>query len=492
MDQQTYTAQVVRRPNADELAAWYEKRGLSPDENGIFSELPYRGEDPAVEREQILENVRINAARRDVPNLAPREYTPRTLVYVGGGTTLQQFLDDVKRKCEDDNYDVLCSNKTGKWLLSKGIKPNYHFILDPQQKKLKDLDYEENVDLMLGIQCHPDLFDFAKQRGRKVQKFLALSVNAVDGELSDRELARAAVWEGDPQLLGFGGGSMCGTRMLYFAGARGYRRLEYYGFDGHVTVENNVLRCYSYQKARGENILEIECEDGRKFFSTMALGRQAEELVTMYKEYPGLDIVIYGDSLLAHTLKLYNERVRNELSARWTDDYATMMRAYMANGGMGILGAQSAPRVFMAAMQLKKKHGSCAVLDYGGGHGLLIPAITKAFPDVDGVTYHEYDPFVAGKDAEPAPADLIFCGDVMEHVEPQCVDAVFKHIAGLTRQIVIFQISLIHAAKTLPDGRNAHLCVKKPDWWLSYIRKHFMVVESQRESELLVVAQRLP
>jgi len=125
MDQQTYTAQVVRRPNADELAAWYEKRGLSPDENGIFSELPYRGEDPAVEREQILENVRINAARRDVPNLAPREYTPRTLVYVGGGTTLQQFLDDVKRKCEDDNYDVLCSNKTCKWLLSKVLPKVY-------------------------------------------------------------------------------------------------------------------------------------------------------------------------------------------------------------------------------------------------------------------------------------------------------------------------------------------------------------------------------
>ena len=494
MEPQTYAAQVVRPASQQELAEWFEKRGLKPDSEGIFTELPYKGEDPAVERERILENVRTNAVRRDVPNLHPRDYTPKTLVYVGGGPTLPQFLDEIKQKCEDPKYDVITSNKTCKWLLSRGVKPNYHLILDPQEKKIKDLDYEENVDLLLGIQCHPSLFELAKSKGRKVDKFLALSVSAEDGKQSDRELGRLAVHEGDPKLLGFGGGSMTGTRMIYFAGSRGYRRLEYYGFDGHVTMENNILRCYAYQKMRGENILETECEDGRKFFTTMSLGRQAEEMVKLYQEYPGLDIHIYGDSLMAHTLKLYNERVRFEIPERITPAYRDMMREYHKKGGMGVIGGDSAPRVFMAACQILKKEGKCAVLDYGCGKGTLVNSIKRAFPveKLPDMQFYEYDPAIEGLGKDQEPAELVFCGDVMEHVESECVDAVMKHIASLTKKHAIFVIALTPALKALPDGRNAHICLKSADWWMSYLRKHFVVIESQRTDCLTVVCAKLP
>lgn len=476
------------------MKEWHEKRGIETDSNGIFTELPYRGEDPPTERAQILENVKINAARMDVPNLHPLEYNARTMVYVAGGTTLPDFLDEIKKKCEDDRYDVITSNKTCKWLLSKGIKPNYHLILDPQQKKLKDLDYEERVDLILGMQCHPDLFERAKEKGVKVHKFLAISVTDTGDGQSDKELARAALHEGDQKIFCIGGGSMTGTRMIYFAGARGYRRLEYYGFDGSVQVENNVLRCYAYQKFRGENIIEMECEDGRKFLTTMSLGRQAEEFINLYNGYPGIDVKIYGDSLLSHTLKLYKDRIKAplEVNERFTQKYAEMMRQYHRRGGMGVMGGDSAPRVFMAAAQLCKKHGGCAVLDYGCGKGGLMGAINRAFPDIPGVYYREYDPFVEGKDSQPEPADLVFCGDVMEHVEPQCVDSVLAHIAGLARRVAIFVIALTPAVKTLPDGRNAHICLKNPDWWLSYLRKHFVVVERQTTDVLLVACQKLP
>ena len=483
--EQTYAAQVVRPVKEEDLAEWYEKRGIKPDANGVFAELPYRGDDPPTEKAEILEQVRGNCLRRDVPNLHPRDYTPKTMVYVGGGPTLPLFLEDIKKKCLDDRYDVITSNKTCKWLLSKGVKPNYHLILDPQQKKLKDLQYEEDVDLLLGVQCHPDLFEFAKEKKRRVQKFLAASVT-LDSE-SDKEIARTAVHEGDQRMLGFGGGSMTGTRMIYFAGSRGYRRLEYYGFDGHVTMENNVLRCYAYQKFRGENILETECDDGRKFFTTMSLGRQAEELVKLLKEYPGLDVEIYGDSFLSHVLHLFNDRVRQEAHYRFTAPYEKMMREYHSQGGMGVLGSDSAPRVFMAACQIVKKEGVCSVLDYGCGKGTLVSSINRAFPEVSGVSYHEYDPFVEGKDARPKPADLVFCGDVMEHVEPECVDATIRHIAGLTRKHAIFIIALTPAMKTLPDGRNAHICQKSSDWWLSYLRKNFVVIENQRTPDALTV-----
>src|SRR6185503_3325580 len=94
----------------------------------------------------------------------------------------------------------------------------------------------------------------------------------------------------------------------YFAVARGHRRLEYYGFDGSVEVKDgNIVKCYAYTKPRGENILETETGNGRKFHTTMSLARQGEELVLLLDLMPGLDVEIYGDSLMSNQLAIYRE-----------------------------------------------------------------------------------------------------------------------------------------------------------------------------------------
>lgn len=65
--------------------------------------------------------------------------------------------------------------------------------------------------------------------------------------------------------------------------------------------------------------------------------------------------------------------------------------------------------------------------------------------------------------------DMTVCIDVMEHVPPECVDAVLADIAAYTKKVAVFSISTRPAAKHLPDGRNAHLTVKEPQWWLKKI-----------------------
>jgi 2-polyprenyl-3-methyl-5-hydroxy-6-metoxy-1,4-benzoquinol methylase len=147
----------------------------------------------------------------------------------------------------------------------------------------------------------------------------------------------------------------------------------------------------------------------------------------------------------------------------------------------------------MAAAQICRRTGRCHILDYGCGNGTLRAALERAFPSIHGVDLFEYDPAIPGKALLPSPVELVFCGDVMEHVEPECVDAVLKHIASLTLSVAIFIIDLHKAAKTLPDGRNAHLTIQKKDWWLSFLRKYFVVIESGSEAESLVaVVQRIP
>lgn len=485
--------QVARPANPEELEDWYKEHRLKPDEDGTFTAMPY--EDGPVTRDTILDQVELNAKRRDVPNLPTREYTPRIMVYVGGGPTLKNFLDEIKEKCESDKYDVFTSNKTCSWLLSQGVRPNFHIIVDPTERKVKDLEYGEPVELILGLQCHPKLFERAKEKGAKVWKFLAASITNADGR-TDRQAAKDACYPEDPVMLGIGGGSMCGTRMIYFAAARGYRRLEYYGVDGSIEMKkgpNDVqaISCYAYFKPRGENIIETTAGNGKTFYSTITLARQGEELVQLLDILPGMDVEFYGESLMANQMAIYKE-LRKGAPYRISPDYQALQQK-MHEGRYGTAGGQHAARVFMAAAQVHKKLGKCSVLDYGSGPGALFSAMRKCFPDIPGVELREYDPAIEGKAGEPTQADLVFCGDVLEHVEPECTDAVIQHLSDLTGTLLIAVISLKEAKKVLPDGRNAHICIRPKDWWLSKLRRHFIISEEQQWDDwLMAVCTRFP
>ncbi len=99
-----------------------------------------------------------------------------------------------------------------------------------------------------------------------------------------------------------------------------------------------------------------------------------------------------------------------------------------------------------------------SVLDYGCGQGSLAPLLTA--PDV-----REYDPAIPGKDGPPDPADLVICTDVLEHVEPEHLLPVLRHLGVLTRRGLFVVVSLVETAKTLSDGRQAHINLQTADWW---------------------------
>src|SRR5690606_27925151 len=73
--------------------------------------------------------------------------------------------------------------------------------------------------------------------------------------------------------------------------------------------------------------------------------------------------------------------------------------------------------------------GAKSVLDYGCGKGTLRRALR-------GVKVHEYDPAVPGKETLPRSAGVVVCTDVMEHVEPECTEAVIAHLCGLATRAV--------------------------------------------------------
>lgn len=99
-----------------------------------------------------------------------------------------------------------------------------------------------------------------------------------------------------------------------------------------------------------------------------------------------------------------------------------------------------------------------SVLDYGCGKGTLKAALA-------GLDVREYDPAVPGKDAPPVPADVVVCGDVMEHVEPQFTRAVLADLCRLGTSAVFVIISCRPSSKRLADDRGAHINVQPAEWW---------------------------
>lgn len=110
-----------------------------------------------------------------------------------------------------------------------------------------------------------------------------------------------------------------------------------------------------------------------------------------------------------------------------------------------------------------------SVLNYGCG---------KSFLRCDNASVVvNYDPSMPGYDSLPQPADVVICTDVLEHVEPECIESVLDHLQSLLKRAGFFVIPTGPAKKTLMDGRNAHLIQETYDWWLPKFHRRFYVRE---------------
>lgn len=124
-------------------------------------------------------------------------------------------------------------------------------------------------------------------------------------------------------------------------------------------------------------------------------------------------------------------------------------------------------------LHVLRRNQCTSALDYGCGKGSL----SKHARRVCEVPIANYDPAVPEFAAEPVSADLIICTDVLEHVEPLSLNDVLQHMHSLCDKAFYFQIACRPAKRTLSDGRNAHLLVQPPYFWLDTLRRFFDITE---------------
>ncbi len=146
------------------------------------------------------------------------------------------------------------------------------------------------------------------------------------------------------------------------------------------------------------------------------------------------------------------------ISPAYIEQNAELLRTTKYGGG----GYRIEPMVRKVA----KQYGALSILDYGAGKG----ALSEAAPDLN---IQSYDPCNPMFHMEPEPADLVVCRDVMEHVEPECIDSVVEHLSWLTKKALLLVIVHGSSNEFLPDGRNTHLSVMPFNDWRKIFSQWF-------------------
>ena len=116
------------------------------------------------------------------------------------------------------------------------------------------------------------------------------------------------------------------------------------------------------------------------------------------------------------------------------------------------------------------------VLDYGSGKGLQYEFPVVNGSEVLAQTIQEFwgieeiacfDPGVPELDVLPNRRfGGVVATDVLEHIPESDVFWVVDELFSLAEHFVFASIPCVPAAAVLPDGRNAHITLKPPLWWL--------------------------
>lgn len=244
---------------------------------------------------------------------------------------------------------------------------------------------------------------------------------------------------------------------------------------GHslATIESDLKHAFMFRKPGGIIVMDDYYTDTEPGFTDrFGCNKILEACALDYEVLPQRDplnqggyvqmVIVRGEGLAAN-------------EAYYTQAYMVGQRAmHAAYPSYGRTAAKWGHR----ACTLVERYQPHSILDYGCGKGELKEQLTTPYRRAQ---VREYDPGIPGKHLPPLPADLVFCIDVLEHIEPDYLEAVLKHICSLTRKAAFFTIATRVAKKVLPDGRNSHINLADPLTWERRLAQYFNVVEVDRD-----------
>ncbi len=103
-----------------------------------------------------------------------------------------------------------------------------------------------------------------------------------------------------------------------------------------------------------------------------------------------------------------------------TEDYRKQQKLLHENPNYGTASIGFAPTISMICNRL----GVTNLLDYGAGKGNLAKNLKVDHP----MRIQMYDPAIPEWSDPPEPSELVCCVEVLEHIEPDCLDSVLDDL----------------------------------------------------------------
>jgi uncharacterized Rossmann fold enzyme len=394
---------------------------------------------------------------------ATNNVTYDPIAVVCSGPTLKDTWEEAKKFSK-----IITVSGAHDFLVERGVIPTYHMEADPRpHKSLFVKKPQTDVKYLIASCCHKEVFDSLENHDVRIWHILGMESYRTIPSIYPR---------GSWVLTG---GSNVGLRALVMARVLGHINIHVFGMDCsageafHANAHPNEPKPKAYREVvigeRRFRTTEVFLEYARQFFKeTMML--------------PDTQFTLHGDGLLQNlAIKKMTDPVEfqkriEQLQSKVgkvstiavhspeviSKDYAEQnMLLHSQRADYGIGGGKHAKIV----KQLLETSKSKTVLDYGCGKGMLAKKLD--FP------IWEYDPAIEGKNHPPRPADLVVCTDVLEHIEPEYLDAVLEDIARCTLKLAYLVIHTGKSSKSLSDGRNAHLIQEDGEWWRQRLSQFF-------------------
>jgi uncharacterized Rossmann fold enzyme len=366
------------------------------------------------------------------------------------GPSLVQTWEHVR----DFKYIMTCSG-AHKFLIDRGVVPTWHVEVDPRTHKIELLGPpHKDVEYLIASACHPKYFEHLAGYNVKLWHIFSTEEEAL-------RILPSNEWA-------ITGGCSVGLRCLTLARFIGFKFLHVFGMDGSEGETGKHAAAHPNQQ-KAKDIVEF---DGVEYVTTPGFLEAAKAVPHEVDMLSDTTIQFYGTGLVQAMMKKHVRQPKKDAiigvckPTLISAEYCQMnTQLHKHNLAYGVGGGKHATTV----IQLAEKLNTHSILDYGCGKGYLAKAIP--FP------IWEYDPAIPEKAASPRPADLVVCTDVLEHIEPECIDYVLADLQRCTKQLGFFVIHTGPSLKTLPDGRNAHILQREKDWWKTRLSTFFRVAK---------------
>lgn len=251
-----------------------------------------------VTEDYLADNMEKNC-KLDLPWFMPASHSnKKTLCIVGGSPSLKDNIKDLRRRIRL-GAKVMSLNGSLKYLLSIGIKPDYHCQFDGRPENAGFLNNApEGVKYLIGSMSHPSVLD--KVKGRDVTLWHG-------GFDIERQKSILKPYDSTRPVMIIGGGTTVGLRAFYLGGYMGYKRIVAYGMDSSFRGQDH--HAYSQPLNDKDGRIDVWLL-GKKYECAPWMYRQAMGFKDVYAVLvnQGFSLNVIGDGLVPDICKYLNDK----------------------------------------------------------------------------------------------------------------------------------------------------------------------------------------